>query len=198
MRLIDADAIKYTARFTDYADGRMTSDAIVTKDEIDELPTIDVPDRKVGKWIYEPVYKQTMDGKTLDGYTYCSECREMRPIDADALVDQLSDKAKEMLGIADQCQGQAINYYEGAKYGFAKAAIIANGFPTIEPKRGKWVLIERREPQFDLCGTKTWAVAYRCSECGFIHTVIEDFGHYAFCPNCGAKMEMERSEDATD
>ena len=41
MRLIDADAIKYTARFTDYADGRMTSDAIVTKDEIDGLPTID-------------------------------------------------------------------------------------------------------------------------------------------------------------
>lgn len=41
MQLIDADAIKYTARFTDYADGRMTSDAIVTKDEIDGLPTID-------------------------------------------------------------------------------------------------------------------------------------------------------------
>ena len=35
------------------------------------------PERKKGKWIDEPVYKQTMDGKTLDGYTYCSECREM-------------------------------------------------------------------------------------------------------------------------
>ena len=33
--------------------------------------------RKQGKWIDEPVYKQTMDGKTWDGYTYCSECREM-------------------------------------------------------------------------------------------------------------------------
>ena len=41
MRTIDADAIKYTARFTTYDDGRMTSDAIITKDEIDELPTID-------------------------------------------------------------------------------------------------------------------------------------------------------------
>lgn len=37
-------------------------------------PTVE---RKKGKWIDEPVYKQTMDGKTLDGYTYCSECREM-------------------------------------------------------------------------------------------------------------------------
>ena len=41
MRLIDADAIKYTARFTDYADGRMTSDAVITKCEIDSMPTVD-------------------------------------------------------------------------------------------------------------------------------------------------------------
>lgn len=32
---------------------------------------------KRGRWIDEPVYKQTMDGKTWDGYTFCSECREM-------------------------------------------------------------------------------------------------------------------------
>lgn len=56
----------------------------------------------------------------------------MRSIDADTLVQQLSDKAKEMLGIAEQCQGAAINYYTGAKYGFAKSAIIANGLPTID------------------------------------------------------------------
>lgn len=88
MRLIDADAIKYTARFTDYADGRMTSDAIVTKDEIDELPTIDVPDRKVGKW--KPFDRtwgrsvwacdacgETVDVPTLNGkpiFDYCPWC----------------------------------------------------------------------------------------------------------------------------
>lgn len=49
MRLIDADAIKYTARFTDYADGRMTSDAVITKCEIDSMPTVD-PDRHE-RWI---------------------------------------------------------------------------------------------------------------------------------------------------
>lgn len=49
MRLIDADAIKYTARFTDYADGRMTSDAVITKFEIDSMPTVDPV--KHGRWI---------------------------------------------------------------------------------------------------------------------------------------------------
>lgn len=59
---------------------------------------------------------------------------------------------------------------------------------------GKWMFYERREPQYDLVGTKTWANAYRCSECGFIHTVIEDFGHYAFCPRCGAEMRKETED----
>ena len=62
--------------------------------------------------------------------------------------------------------------------------------PSVKPQKvGRWDFFERREPQYDLVGVKTWAVAYKCSECGFIHTVIEDFGHYAYCPNCGAKME---------
>lgn len=64
--------------------------------------------------------------------------------------------------------------------------------PTIEPqrKKGKWLFKERREPVYDISGVKTWGIAYMCSECGFIHTVIEDFGQYAYCPNsnCGADM----------
>lgn len=51
-----------------------------------------------------------------------------------------------------------------------------------------WVHYEHREPQYDIEGYKTWAEAYKCSNCGFIHTVIEDFGHYSFCPRCGADM----------
>ena len=65
--------------------------------------------------------------------------------------------------------------------------------PTIEPqrKKGMWLFKERREPVYDLSGVKTWGISYMCSECGFIHTVIEDFGQYAYCPNsnCGAEME---------
>lgn len=62
--------------------------------------------------------------------------------------------------------------------------------PTIEPerKKGKWIFKERREPVYDISGVKTWGIAYMCPECGFIHTVIEDFGQYVYCPNCGAEM----------
>lgn len=69
--------------------------------------------------------------------------------------------------------------------------------PTIEPERkvGKWLFKERRESVYDLSGVKTWGIAYMCSECGFIHTVIEDFGQYAYCPNsnCGAEMTEDNN-----
>lgn len=42
-----------------------------------EVPAADVVERKKGKWIDKPVYMQTMDGKTWDGFTHCSECKEM-------------------------------------------------------------------------------------------------------------------------
>jgi hypothetical protein len=113
----------------------------------------------------------------------------MRPIDADALVEQLSGKAKEMLGIAEQCKGQAINYYEGAKYGFAKAEIIANGLPTVDAvpvirckeckhyREGK--VLSPQKFCFRLRGKGGEAIGYNFAE--------DDFCSYG-----------ERSEDATD
>lgn len=65
---------------------------------------------------------------------------------------------------------------------------LLENLPSAE-RRGRWEHYEHREPQYDIEGYKTWAEAYKCSNCGFIHTVIEDFGHYAYCPNCGARME---------
>lgn len=51
--------------------------------------------------------------------------------------------------------------------------------PTVEPKRGEWIVLE---PEIDLrC----------CSICG--HKIIRADCNY--CPNCGARM-MEVSEDA--
>ena len=61
----------------------------------------------------------------------------------------------------------------------------------LEQKKGEWVLYESRSDIYDLEGVCTWGKAYRCSECGFIHWVIEDFGIYSFCPNCGADMRGE-------
>lgn len=43
---------------------------------IKKLPSAQ-SERKKGKWIDKPLYKQTMDRKTWDGYTFCSECKEM-------------------------------------------------------------------------------------------------------------------------
>ena len=65
--------------------------------------------------------------------------------------------------------------------------------PSVAPerKKGKWIFKERREPVYDISGVKTWGIAYMCSECRFIHTVIEDFGQYVFCPNCGADNRGE-------
>ena len=112
----------------------------------------------------------------------------MRPIDADALVEQLSNKAKEMLGIAEQCKGLAINYYTGAKYGFAKAAIIANSMQSAE-KHGKW--LNRQKYNGYLEPINAWH--HRCSECGFYIISANERNGWDYCPNCGARME--RSEE---
>ena len=63
-----------------------------------------------------------------------------------------------------------------------------------ERKHGKWEFYEDRAPVWDIAGEKTWARAYKCSECGFVHSVIEDFGRYVFCPNCGADMREDEQE----
>lgn len=143
----------------------------------------------------------------------------MRLIDADALVDRLSEEAKRLAEKAIHSKGQAVDYYTGMKTGMAKAAILVNGMltgeptvdaewmlkhgmiqdadfpaidaaPTIEPKKGKW-MEENRRP-------KSWA--FYCSECKRTaydpqnhHNSLPKRCRYAFCPNCGAKME--RSED---
>lgn len=66
--------------------------------------------------------------------------------------------------------------------------------PSAQPerKKGKWIYVERREPQYDIEGEETWSLLYGCSECGWVHPVIEGFGQYNFCPNCGADMRGEK------
>ena len=46
----------------------------------------------------------------------------------------------------------------------------------VEQKHGKWI--------------RTGAISYRCSECNFLP--LQD--DTAFCPNCGAKMELKELE----
>lgn len=82
--------------------------------------------------------------------------------------------------LAEVPSAQPKSYREGYQAGFKDA--------QPERKRGKWEFYEDRAPVWDIAGEKTWARAYKCSECGFVHSVIEDFGRYGFCPNCVADM----------
>ena len=44
-------------------------------EELEEVPAADVMPVVRGTWLDEHVYKQTMSGKTYDGFTYCSNCK---------------------------------------------------------------------------------------------------------------------------
>jgi len=56
------------------------------------------------------------------------------------------------------------------------------------PQNGKWIKKTKVEA-YDIAGVKTWGVKYQCDKCGFIDTVIEDFGHHEYCPCCGTRMQ---------
>ena len=81
-RLIDADALSermYHDAFETDSDMQRWDNGCwirykMFENAIKDAPTVE-PKRKMGKWVDEPVYKQTMDGKTRDRYTYCSVCK---------------------------------------------------------------------------------------------------------------------------
>lgn len=57
-----------------------------------------------------------------------------------------------------------------------------------EPKTGHWMRKTKVDGVYDIAGVKTWGVKCQCDKCDFTTTVIEDFGYYKYCPNCGTKM----------
>jgi rubrerythrin len=62
----------------------------------------------------------------------------------------------------------------GRNAGLTYAAVIVEGLPAVQPKKGKWI--------------GKYPVASVCSECGYlIHN--GNIKAFAYCPNCGAKME---------
>lgn len=59
-----------------------------------------------------------------------------------------------------------------------------------EPKTGHWSR-KTKVDAYDIAGVKTWGIKCQCDRCDFTTIVVEDFGYYKFCPNCGAKMDLE-------
>ena len=96
----------------------------------------------------------------------------MRLIDADALVSALNN------GRLKEQTGRAVPFNAGVAF----ALIMVEYAQTIDQVRhGRW--IERCEDQD--------GIYEFCSECG-IDTDITHYGEsYAYCPNCGAKMDEE-------
>lgn len=44
-------------------------------EHLELLHVADVRPVRRGRWVDENIYKQTMSGKTYDGFTYCSNCK---------------------------------------------------------------------------------------------------------------------------
>ena len=61
---------------------------------------------------------------------------------------------------------------------------------TPQPKKGHWSR-KTKVDAYDIAGVNTWGIKCQCDRCTFTTIVVEDFGYYNYCPNCGAKMEVE-------
>ena len=57
-----------------------------------------------------------------------------------------------------------------------------------EPETGHWSR-KRKVDAYDIAGVKTWGIKCQCDRCTFTTIVVEDFGYYKYCPNCGARMK---------
>lgn len=64
-----------------------------------------------------------------------------------------------------------------------------------ESKTGHWSR-KTKVDAYDIAGVKTWGIKCQCDRCDFTTIVVEDFGYYKYCPNCGCRMvEPQESEE---
>lgn len=64
-----------------------------------------------------------------------------------------------------------------------------------KPKTGHWSR-KTKVDAYDIAGVKTWGIKCQCDRCDFTTIVVEDFGYYNYCPNCGCRMvDPQESED---
>lgn len=88
-------------------------------------------------------------------------------------LPSVTPKSETVTEFADRCREC------GARYG-----------KLLKLKTGHWSR-KTKVDAYDIAGVKTWGIKCQCDRCDFTTIVVEDFGYYKYCPNCGAKMESE-------
>lgn len=83
---------------------------------------------------------------------------------------------------------EAIKHLVNASYNKQKKAIL--NLPSVQPKIGHWIEYTKviiPEP------INSWRQAWKCSECGYGGQDDDEEGwlEWNYCPECGAKMEVE-------
>lgn len=134
---------------------------------------------------YEEMGKKVAE-KALDEFLYNGKSiREWMQIitSEDAVSRQAVDElSKELVHTTKDKADFLCNFWERLQK-----------LPPITPqsKTGHWGR-KIKVDTYDIEGVKTWGIKCQCDKCDFSTIVVEDFGYYKYCPNCGAKMEGEK------
>lgn len=103
----------------------------------------------------------------------------MRLIDADVLIENLKNYAKE-----DEQKGGVMIACGSFVQGLAVACKLADTAEVVDPvKHGHWMESKCLDDCF-------WV----CSCCKFPSQATAANKLYVYCPNCGAKMEVKRND----
>ena len=112
-----------------------------------------------------------------------------RYIDADKLLDDIGLRkgitANEVInGVPDK----GIRPMDAPHCWFILSVMYAPTEDVRENVKGEWIRRTKVEDVYSIDGIKTWGIKCQCNRCTFTTIVIEDFGYYRYCPNCGADM----------
>ena len=92
-----------------------------------------------------------------------------------------------------------LDYMKGLKgdtVNFVRDLPAVDAAPVVH---SEWeIVIQRAEGEYDIAGICTWATVAMCSRCAFVHHFIEGHMCYGYCPNCGAKMDLQEEQNGTD
>lgn len=127
-----------------------------------------------------PIFGQTgSDHCYEDALQYVIAMLEQQPCDCisrEALLAKIDEERKHLLALK----------MDGAEHIVVHHArrIIEDMPPvTPQPKTGRWIEVTDK---IDRLGNRSWH--YECSICD---NGASGWGEYKYCPNCGAKMEVE-------